>query len=720
MRRSTLVWVVAGWAGYALLPWNAVGGGGVFALGWLGGFGREPAASSALAQVLLFDRLWLIPSAILLSLPLLLWVAPARWTQGVLLAAGLLGLLHLAATASAIGLRGWNFPVLAEWFGALPRRNPGLGLGAALVAAACLMFVCLAAAARGWVKGDAFLAGAIGATVMLVGLFILYPIGRLLFGAVLDEDGAVAIPALLRRVASAHLLGWNGVIVTTLRLGLLTATSATLLALAFALVIHRTGFVWRRGLSVLSVLPMITPPFVIGLALVLLFGRAGAVNAVLEAWFAITPARWIYGFPGVWLAQTLALTPVAYLILAGVIDGISPALEEAALTLRASPGGVFRNVTLTLLLPGLANAFLITFIESLADIGNPLLLGGEMEVLSTAIYFAVVGVNQDIGRAAVLALVLLAFTLSVFAVQRRLLAGRGFTTISGKGDGGLRAALPGPVRWAAYLVALPWAGLTVIVYGMVLFGGFVEKWGLRNSFTLSNYASAFRIEVADGGFRLAGGAWNSLLDTLVIAAIAAPLTATMGLTIAYLLDRQRFAGKSLFEFATMLTFAVPGTVMGIAYIYAFNRPPIELVYTGIILVLCFVFRDMTTAIRAGLASLAQIDRSLDEAAMTLRAGSFTTIRRVVLPLLRPAVVAALVTSFISAMTSISAVIFLTSPRYDMATVNIVGRAEVGQYGYATAYASVLIVLMMLAIGLIRALVGRRDLGRRAQLGVAGG
>lgn len=178
--------------------------------------------------------------------------------------------------------------------------------------------------------------------------------------------------------------------------------------------------------------------------------------------------------------------------------------------------------------------------------------------------------------------------------------------------------------------------------------------------------------------------------------------------------------RGLFEFATMLTFAVPGTVMGIGYIYAFNRPPIELVYTGIILVLCFVFRDMTTAIRAGLASLAQIDRSLDEAAMTLRAGSFTTIRRVVLPLLRPAIVAALVISFISAMTSISAVIFLTSPRYDMATVNIVGRAEVGQYGYATAYASVLIVLMMLAVGAIRLLVGRRDLGRRAQLGITGG
>jgi iron(III) transport system permease protein len=122
---------------------------------------------------------------------------------------------------------------------------------------------------------------------------------------------------------------------------------------------------------------------------------------------------------------------------------------------------------------------------------------------------------------------------------------------------------------------------------------------------------------------------------------------------------------------------------------------------------------MTTSLRAGLASLAQIDPSLDEASATLRAGAFGTMRRVVLPLMRPAIIAALVYSFISAMTSISAVIFLTSPKFDMATVNIVGRAEVGEYGYATAYASVLIVLMVCAVLLIRAAVGTRRTAARA-------
>ena len=195
--------------------------------------------------------------------------------------------------------------------------------------------------------------------------------------------------------------------------------------------------------------------------------------------------------------------------------------------------------------------------------------------------------------------------------------------------------------------------------------------------------------------------------------VSAPLTAAFGLMVAYLLSRQSFTGKGAFEFATMLSFAMPGTVVGIAYILAFNAPPIELAYTGIILVACFVFRDMTTSLRAGLASLAP-DRSRASTRRRRRCapGPCRTLRRVVLPLLRPAIVAALGYSFISAMTSISAVIFLTSPRFDMATVNIVGRAEVGEYGYATAYASVLIVLMLVAVLLMRTLVGRRAMSAR--------
>ena len=165
----------------------------------------------------------------------------------------------------------------------------------------------------------------------------------------------------------------------------------------------------------------------------------------------------------------------------------------------------------------------------------------------------------------------------------------------------------------------------------------------------------------------------------------------------------------------MLAFAIPGTVIGVAYVLAFNVPPIELTGTALILVLCNVFRNMPVGVRAGMASMAQIDRSLDEASATLGARGATTVRRVLLPLLKPALAAALVYSFVRAMTTVSAVIFLISAQYEWATTYIINRVINGEYGVATAYCSVLIVLALAVIGVIHALVGRRQLGRRDAL-----
>ena len=719
-RESGRAWVGLAWIGVAALPWNAIGGRGFLAFQWLAGYPLAPGSAPALVQVVALHRTWLAPLLVLVVAMSFVWLHvgfSARTRSSLLIAVGSAGLAWIAAIALAIDIRGWTWAPLASAFGALTGRQQGLGYGALIVAAAMLATLCKGLALRGLVRGDAFVATALGASIALVSLFTLYPLARLFMNAFVDASGRFSAAALAARFASARIWGVGGVVWNTMLLGLMTASAATLLALALVLIVTRSRFRARRLISVLSVLPMITPPFVIGLALIMLFGRSGAVNAMLEWAFDIRPTRWIYGLPGVWLAQTLALTPVAFLVLVGVSEGIAASLEEAAQTLRASPLRTFATVTLPLMAPGIVNAFLLVFIESLADFGNPLLLGGNLEVLSTAIYFAVVGVQQDPGRASVLAVILLVLSLTLFVVQRRLLARRSFVTMAGKGDSGLRAPLPRAVTRIAAALALPWAALAAIVYAMVFTGGFFEKWGLNHAMTLRHYVTAFGVSL-DGGAAFTGGAWSSFTTTLAIALTAAPLTAAFGLSVAWLLERQRFAGKRAFEFLAMLNFAVPGTVVGIAYVVAFNTPPIELAYSGLILVACFVFRDMTTSLRAGLAAMSQIDPSLDEASATLRSASFATLRRVIVPLIRPAIVAALIMSFVSAMTSISAVIFLTSPRFDMATVNIVGRAEVGEYGYAAAYASVLIVLMLSAVLLIRLLVGQRTLSRREAVATA--
>src|SRR5438046_6326670 len=208
----------------------------------------------------------------------------------------------------------------------------------------------------------------------------------------------------------------------------------------------------------------------------------------------------------------------------------------------------FGTITLPLMAPGIANAFLIVFIESLADFGNPLLLGGNLEVLSTAIYFAVVGVQQDPGRASVLAVILLAFSLGLFLVQRRLLLRRSFVTVGGKGDGGTRTPLPRSIVALAAGLALPWATLAVVIYLMIFTGGFFEKWGLNHALTLRHYATAFGVAFEDGHVAWTGGGWSWFTTTLTIAVLSAPLPATFGLVTAYLLDRQRFVDKRALAF----------------------------------------------------------------------------------------------------------------------------------------------------------------------------
>ncbi|WP_035485744.1 ABC transporter permease [Geminicoccus roseus] len=718
---TTLIgWLLVGWCGFLLLPWYAQDDG-FFALDWLNaGFLADRDYAPALVQALWHGRIWLLPLVVPLVLPLLALspgATPRRRADWLILA-GVLGLVWLAVQGMAVTHRGpadWLAPLVPE-----RSRQYGVGAGAVLVALSFLFTLTNGLAARGAVKGDRFVAGSIGLVVAVVALFVFLPVGMVLVGALQDSEGAFAPAFFVAQFSDARIWGVAciyselrcGVAWNSFLLAVLTGLSTTLLGLAFALIATRTAFPFKRSLRVLTVLPIITPPFVIGLAIILLFGRNGTITQFVSDLFGIAPGRWIYGLPGVWFAQTLAFTPIAFLVLIGVVEGVSPSMEEAAQTLRADGWTTFKTVSLPLMRPGLANAFLLGFIESLADFGNPLVLSGNFDVLSTEIFFAMVGAQHDPGRAAVMALVLLGFTLLAFWAQQRWLGRRNYTTVTGKGDGGVPLQLVPPLRWTLYAVTMPWAALTIMLYALILMGGLVEFWGRDYTPTLRHMVAAFGVTTGEHGLVWSGTAWNSFGTTIAIALIASVPTAIIGLLTGWLLVRQDFGMKRSFEFGTMLSFAIPGTVIGIAYILAFNVPPIEITGTGIILVISFVFRNMPVGVRAGIASMSQLDKSLDEASLTLRASSFTTMRRIILPLLRPAILAALVYSFVRAMTAISAVVFLVSAQYEMATTYILGRVENGEYGVAVAYASVLILVMLVVIGIFQLLVGERRLGRR--------
>ncbi len=718
-------------AGLTLVPWYALQDS-FYAFKWIANFGSKDPAP-ALLQILTYGKAWLALLPVLLLAAVVLYGRPVNantavegatrtWGKRVALV-GALGGLYVLLQGFAIGPQGYSFAWLKAGMPDIAGGQFGMGAGALLIVFGFVLICAEGIAMMGYFRGDRFVASALLGIVVLVMIFVFFPVVRVLYEGFIDQDRNLSLLMLWERFAQPKL--WNlvpgclwggsgcGVAWNTLWLALLCATGTTFMGLMLALIVTRSNFRGKKALRLLTVLPIITPPFVVGLSLIMLFGRAGVVNQGLEALFGIPPSRWIYGLPGVLLAQLFAFTPVAFLVLIGVVEGVSPTLEEASQSLHASPWQTFRKVTLPLMAPGLANAFLVGFIESIADFGNPVVLGGNFGVMATEIYFAIVGAQLDQGKAAVYSLILLAFALFAFWLQRRATAKKSFVTVSGKGDTGLPSPLPLGVKRTAMGVGVPWLALTVVLYGMSIFGAFVKVWGRDHTLTLDHFVKAFSIDHGPNGWLFTGAAWHSLVNTLQFSLAAAPITAVVGILSAYLIARTTFKGQRAFEFLTLLSFAIPGTVIGVAYIFAFNVPPIEITGTGLIIVLCFVFRNLPVGVRGGIAALSQLDKSLDEASTTLGANGATTFRRVLMPLMKPAIVGALIYGFVRSMTTVSAIVFLVSGDTEVATTYIIGRVVNGDYGVAIAYCAVLILIMVVAIVFVQWLVGSRKLGRRA-------
>ena len=592
--------------------------------------------------------------------------------------------------------------------------NESLGYGAAIQLTVFLLIFALALARMGFIQGDPFMTTAIVVIMASIAVFVLFPISTVFSKVLFLDDGTFTPMAFFNNITG---FGVGRTLMNSLMLAVSVGISSTFLGLCFSLYSVRITKKLKGVARIFSMLPIVTPPFVIGLSLILIFGRNGTINDGLlalfgndglfvpdgsEGWFK--RSAYIYGFWGVFLAQTLSFTPICFMLLVGMVSTINPAVEEASVTMRASDSQTFYHVTLPLLRPGIANAFLLAVISSLADFGNPMVLGGDYDVLATEIYFSIVGAQLDYARAATLGILLLSFSLLAFFIQRKWIGKKSYVTVTGKGTGGYFQPLPAWVRKICTTVTLSWMLFTAILYGSILLGGFVVNWGADYTPTLAHYEELW----ARG---IDYGAWPSYLTTLKFAAIGAPLTALMGLMIAYVTTRKRFVGRGAVDFSAMISFAIPGTVIGISYVLAFNTAPILINGTAIIIIISFIFKNMPVGIRSGISALSQIDKSLEEASLTQRASSIRTIFTIVLPLLRPAMISAIVFSFVKSMTTVSAIIFLVTADTQVATTYIMGRVEDGDYGQAISYGSVLIVTMLIVILLVEKFVGRSRIER---------
>ncbi len=484
-------------------------------------------------------------------------------------------------------------------------------------------------------------------------------------------------------------------------LGVLTASAGTLLGFIFAYTITRTPIPCKRFFRLAATFPIISPPFVVALAAILLFGRSGSFTPIVEK---IIGEYSIYGLGGLVLVETIAYGPIAFLVLHGVLQAIDPALEEAAMDLGASRATVFSKVTLPLAIPGIASAWLLVFIESMADFGNPMVISGNFRVLSVQAFLQITGM-YDLSRGSTLAILLLLPTVTAFFLQKYWVSRKSYVTVTGKPTSATIKQLEWYIKLPVYGLCFLFTGVVFLFYGMVIYGSFQKLWGVDPTLTLQNYIEMFQVGK------------DYIIDSLILSTLATPITGVLGVFIAFLIIRKKFIGRGLMEFVSMLTFAVPGTVVGIGYILAFNQRsilfPFVLTGTAWIITLLLIFRNMPVGIRAGIAALHQIDPAIEEAATDLGATSGKTFRKITLPMIAPAFFSGLAFSFVKAMTAISAIIFVVSGKWNLITVAILGFVDNSQYAQAAAMSLLLIFIVLIALGVIQLIVNKIGKGARA-------
>ena len=477
----------------------------------------------------------------------------------------------------------------------------------------------------------------------------------------------------------------------TVGLGMITGVGAMLVGLLFAYVdcyVKTRSRVMKKMFDIVSLLPVVSPPFVLSLSMILLFGKAGLVTRKLLGIYDSD----VYGLSGIAIVQIMTFFPVCYLMLKGLLKNIDPSMEEASRDMGASRWKVFTTVTLPLMLPGLGNAFLVTFIESVADFANPMLIGGSYDTLATTIYLRITGGSYDTQGAAAMAIVLLSMTVFLFIVQKYYLESKTTATLTGKAS---RPRMPITERSVTLplttLCALA-SAFVILMYVAIPFGSLFKLWGRDYSLSFKWYEQLIK---ADG--------LKAFKDSFILSFVASPITALLSMIIAYLVVKKRFFGKGFIEFVSILAMAVPGTVLGVGFIRGFANGVFrtgflqELYGTGAILVIVFIVRSLPVGTRSGISALRQIHPSIEESAYDLGAGSGKVFTSVTLPLIKESFFSGLVTTFVRSIPAISAIILLVTPRYLLITTRINEFAEKGSYGVACAYATILIAIVYSAI-----------------------
>ncbi len=531
-------------------------------------------------------------------------------------------------------------------------------------------------------------------SVFLLLLMVVFPLLNILTRA-FDETGREVFSNILTSEVV------RTIIRNTILLGVIVASLGTLIGFFLAYAQVKLNFRGKKILHIICLVPLITPPFAFATAVISLFGRSGIITRDI---LGLTPT--LYGLPGLTIVLTCSFFPVAYMSILGMMKNLDPALDEASASLGASKFKTFFKVTLPMLIPGFASSFLLLFVEASADLANPLVIGGDYTVLASRAYIAING-EYDVPAGSAYSLILLIPGLIVFLVQRYWGERKSVVSVTGKPTGTPTYIENRVAKFFLLIIPVFMASFIVLIYATVIFGSFAKFLGVDNSVTLDNYRYIF-----------SGVGSDAIMKTTLMALIATPIAGILGMVLAWLIIRKVRKGREFLDFLGMLGLAVPGTVLGIGFAITFNDstkigettilPQLAgggAIFGGAIaIIMVYTIRSSPAGQRSGIAALQQINPAIDEASASLGASGFTTFRKITLPLIKPALLTGLMFAFAHSMTTLSPIIFITTPETPIMTQKILAEVDSGRFGNAFAFCTLLIFIVLTVMGLINLLV----------------
>jgi iron(III) transport system permease protein len=450
---------------------------------------------------------------------------------------------------------------------------------------------------------------------------------------------------------------------------------------------------FRGAIVALSVIPLISPPFIGAYSWVMLLGRSGIVTHYLNSWFGIELPS-IYGAFGIVLALSLSYFPYVFLIVQGALAASDPYIEESAEVMGASRWRILRTITFPLVAPAVAAGAIIVFIKALGNFGVPAILGGEFYVLPTLIYFQIHGFFNLNGASAI-AMINVGLTLIAILLLTRVNKRRRFVTVTSVTRRSKQMRNAG-ARVFANLYCWILLFCALVPQMMVIFSSFAEQWA----------ATLFPVSYGLENYRLALTSLKPLTNSLILAGTATLLCVVFGTLASYASIRGRFAGKWALDLTIMLPFVLPGIVTGVAYLTTFNDGIIVLSGTATILILAYFVRRIAYTFRTVTAAMSQLDSKLEEASTVCGATWAMTMRKVIIPLTAPGIIAGAIIVFATLISEMSVTILLYSAKWKTISIAIFELVIADELLEASAIGSVAIVLTLTLVFLASRLLGK--------------